>query len=128
MWSTFLCFAGQHISSSLITYSSSSGSSGSNEFIPGMKDLRRSTSQNSVPSSFQSNVYANVWKVSLSFTVNICCLVFHSVQNTLSKLWFTQLSIIFANLRKQLQCISKFRRSQIDISACRKRAVLDEET
>lgn len=58
---------GQHVSSVLMTYSSSSGSSGSNEFIPGIKDikdLRRSTSQTSLCSSFQSNVYANVWKVS----------------------------------------------------------------
>ena len=49
----------------LMTYSSSSGSTGSNDFIPGMKDLRRSSSQISLSSSIQSNVYANVWKVSL---------------------------------------------------------------
>lgn len=53
------------MSSSLMTYSSSSGSSGSNDFLPGMKDLRRTGSQNSLSSSFQSNVYANVWKVSI---------------------------------------------------------------
>lgn len=49
----------------LMTYSSSSSSTGSNDFIPGMKDLRRSSSQISLSSSIQSNVYANVWKVSL---------------------------------------------------------------
>lgn len=60
------------MSSSLMTYSSSSGSSGSNDFIPGMKDLRRTGSQNSLSSSFQSNVYANVWKVSIWLIVIIC--------------------------------------------------------
>lgn len=49
----------------LMTYSSSSSSTGSNDFIPGMKDLRRSSSQISLSSSIQSNVYANVWKVGL---------------------------------------------------------------
>ena len=53
------------MSPAIVTYSSSSGSSGSSEFNPAMKDLRRSSSQNSISSSFQSNVYANVWKVSL---------------------------------------------------------------
>ena len=56
---------GQHMPHPLMTYSSSSGSTGSNDFIPGMKDLRRSSSQISLSSSIQSNVYANVWKVSL---------------------------------------------------------------
>lgn len=56
---------GQHMPHPLMTYSSSSSSTGSNDFIPGMKDLRRSSSQISLSSSIQSNVYANVWKVSL---------------------------------------------------------------
>lgn len=62
--------SGQHMSSSLMTYSSSSGSSGSNDFLPGMKDLRRTGSQNSLSSSFQSNVYANVWKALLNLSVD----------------------------------------------------------
>ena len=54
-------------------YSSSSGSSSSNEFIPAIKDikdLRRSASQTSLSSS-QSNVYANVWKVSRKLRFNL---------------------------------------------------------
>ena len=65
MFNGVLFLAGQHVSPALMTYSSSSGSSGSNEFISGIKDLRRSSSQISLSSSIQSNVYANVWKVSL---------------------------------------------------------------
>lgn len=56
---------GQHMPHPLMTYSSSSSSTGSNDFTPGIKDLRRSSSQISLSSSIQSNVYANVWKVSL---------------------------------------------------------------
>ena len=60
-----IVLAAQHIAPALMTYSSSSGSSGSNELVSSIKDLRRSASQNSLSSSFQSNVYANVWKVGL---------------------------------------------------------------
>lgn len=62
--------SGQHVSPALMTYSSSSGSSGSNEFISGIKDLRRSSSQISLSSSIQSNVYANVWKALLNLSVD----------------------------------------------------------
>ena len=49
----------------LLAYSSSGGSSSSNDFFTGVKDgsnLRRSSSQTSI-SGFQTNVYGNVWKV-----------------------------------------------------------------
>lgn len=49
----------------LLAYGSSGGSSSGNEFFTGVKDasnLRRSSSQTSI-SGFQSNAYANVWKV-----------------------------------------------------------------
>ncbi|CAH3037121.1 unnamed protein product [Porites lobata] len=62
--------SGQHMPHPLMTYSSSSGSTGSNDFIPGMKDLRRSSSQISLSSSIQSNVYANVWKALLNLSVD----------------------------------------------------------
>lgn len=62
--------SGQHMPHPLMTYSSSSGSTGSNDFIPGMKDLRRSPSQISLSSSIQSNVYANVWKALLNLSVD----------------------------------------------------------
>jgi len=62
--------SGQHIAPALMTYSSSSGSSGSNELVSSIKDLRRSASQNSLSSSFQSNVYANVWKALLNLSVD----------------------------------------------------------
>ncbi|CAH3189979.1 unnamed protein product [Porites evermanni] len=62
--------SGQHMPHPLMTYSSSSSSTGSNDFIPGMKDLRRSSSQISLSSSIQSNVYANVWKALLNLSVD----------------------------------------------------------
>ena len=70
---SFFSLKGQHISPALMQYSSSSGSSSSNEFIPAIKDikdLRRSASQTSLSSS-QSNVYANVWKVSRKLRFNL---------------------------------------------------------
>ncbi|XP_031551677.1 regulatory-associated protein of mTOR-like [Actinia tenebrosa] len=51
-------------------FSSSSGSSNNSQDISAVKDMRQTPSTSSLSSTFQSNVYANVWKALLNLSVD----------------------------------------------------------